>query len=602
MVDTLGAEKMNDRLARTFAASLSAWERAAAATGVVERSYIIGGYAIRLRFAGPALLDGTTRAMAHLEAGAETKPMLTIYLADSSSTGVDFAACLGLTSGDRNGAGWIYRGERIRARFQPASNNLNILDPSRNLALFWTEDGSRMPFWERSAPLLYIFHWWMELRGRQLVHAAAVGTADGGALLVGKAGSGKSTTALSCLSSALGYAGDDYHLIALDPFPFAFSLYNSAKLDVDRLQQFGQLRHAFANPHETAQDKAVLFIHECRPEKVSSGFLIRAVLVPRIAHRGNTRVQPISAATALAALAPSTILQLRDRDGRSLNTMAELLRRVPSFSLDLGPDLSQIAPAILELLARAELRPKPLASVIVPVYNGERFLAAALDSIFAQDYHPIEVIVVDDGSNDRTGEIARSFVGVRLLVQENQGQAAARNRGIHEARGEFIAFLDADDLMLPDKLSAQIDSLLRQPETGCSLAGQEILFEPGVEPPSWLGKSLPLEEAAGMDSASPSGMNELKHVRDGGMSAVVVRRQTLERIGGFNPCYRHVDDIDWLFRVWESGAGVAVLPQVLWRRRIHGDNLTHRRRAVQQEWLDLIKVRIDRRRAPAASS
>ncbi|MBI4573499.1 MAG: glycosyltransferase family 2 protein, partial [candidate division NC10 bacterium] len=106
----------------------------------------------------------------------------------------------------------------------------------------------------------------------------------------------------------------------------------------------------------------------------------------------------------------------------------------------------------------------PLVSVILPVYNGERFLAAAIASILAQDYQPIEVIVVDDGSTDGTAAIARSFQGVRYLYQPNQGPAFARNAGIAVARGAFIAFLDADDLMVPTRLSVQAGYLLAHPE------------------------------------------------------------------------------------------------------------------------------------------
>src|SRR6187549_3720033 len=109
---------------------------------------------------------------------------------------------------------------------------------------------------------------------------------------------------------------------------------------------------------------------------------------------------------------------------------------------------------------------RPLVSIIVPVYNGERYLRAALESIFAQTYRPLEVIVVDDGSVDDSGVIAQSFPEVRYIRQENQGVAAARNHGIETARGEFYAFLDQDDLWTPEKLTVQISYLLNDPDLG----------------------------------------------------------------------------------------------------------------------------------------
>ena len=103
---------------------------------------------------------------------------------------------------------------------------------------------------------------------------------------------------------------------------------------------------------------------------------------------------------------------------------------------------------------------KYLVSVIVPVFNSEAFLAEALASIFAQRGPTIEVIVVDDGSTDRSGEIARNAAKpVRYHYQENGGPSSARNAGLAMATGEFIAFLDADDLWPPDKLKQALDAL-----------------------------------------------------------------------------------------------------------------------------------------------
>ena len=99
----------------------------------------------------------------------------------------------------------------------------------------------------------------------------------------------------------------------------------------------------------------------------------------------------------------------------------------------------------------------PLVSVIVPVHNGARFLAAALDSVAAQDYGSMEILVVDDGSSDNSAEIAASY-RVRLLQQPNRGVAEARNAGVAESSGELLAFLDQDDLWLERKVSRQVSS------------------------------------------------------------------------------------------------------------------------------------------------
>src|SRR6476619_4299573 len=115
----------------------------------------------------------------------------------------------------------------------------------------------------------------------------------------------------------------------------------------------------------------------------------------------------------------------------------------------------------------------PLVSVIIPVYNGARYLRAALESVFAQSYCNFEVIVVDDGSVDDSGVIAQSFPEVRYINQTNQGVAAARNHGIEVARGEYFAFLDQDDLWTPEKLKLQIEYLLNHQDLGYTLTQQQ---------------------------------------------------------------------------------------------------------------------------------
>src|SRR5689334_4109904 len=106
---------------------------------------------------------------------------------------------------------------------------------------------------------------------------------------------------------------------------------------------------------------------------------------------------------------------------------------------------------------------KPLVSAIVPVYNGERYLAAALDSIVAQDYQPLEIIVVDDGSVDGTRAIAQGYAAVHYIYQADQGLGMTLHVGAAAAKGEFLAFLDADDLWATNKLNRQVNCLLQQP-------------------------------------------------------------------------------------------------------------------------------------------
>ncbi|HXQ69952.1 MAG TPA: glycosyltransferase family A protein [Pyrinomonadaceae bacterium] len=223
---------------------------------------------------------------------------------------------------------------------------------------------------------------------------------------------------------------------------------------------------------------------------------------------------------------------------------------------------------------------QPPVSVIIPVYNGARFLRAALESVFAQTYRPFEVIVVDDGSVDDSGIIAQSFPEVRYIQQANQGVAAARNNGIEAARGDFYAFLDQDDLWKPEKLKLQIDYLQSHPETGYTLTQQQFFLEPGATLPPWFRKEL------------------LSAVHTGWvLGTLVVRRTTFEKVGNFATGYSAANDSDWFFRAKAAEIPMAVVPELLLLKRIHEANDSGRAKEVLSELLKVVKTSLDRQRS-----
>ena len=220
----------------------------------------------------------------------------------------------------------------------------------------------------------------------------------------------------------------------------------------------------------------------------------------------------------------------------------------------------------------------PLVTVIVAAYNGEKFLRETLESAFAQEYDPFEVVFVDDGSEDGTGEIARCFP-VRYLRQENQGLPAARNAGLAVARGELVAFLDDDDLLPPTKLAVQAAHLREHPEIGCVLGRQEWIFEGIGEP------SLPRDPIFG----EPGGIQ---------LVTAMIRRHVLEELGGFDPTYRYAEDRDLFIRMRERGVDLAVLPDVVLHKRLHGSNMTMNQPATHPMLRSLReKLERERRRA-----
>ncbi len=218
----------------------------------------------------------------------------------------------------------------------------------------------------------------------------------------------------------------------------------------------------------------------------------------------------------------------------------------------------------------------PLVSVIVPVYNGEAYLAEALESVFAQDYAPLEVIVADDGSTDASLEIARSFSGVACLELAHEGVSAARNAAVRASTGDWLAFLDADDTWLPGKMTAQV----RAGGAPCGLVLCHSVFQFEGAVPGWfLG---PLEGSA-VPSFAPS--------------AWLIRRKTFDAVGPFDEARSVGEDTEWLSRAWDQGVQYLMLDEPLLRRRIHASNATGRILKPRRILMDILRESVGRKHA-----
>jgi glycosyltransferase involved in cell wall biosynthesis len=230
-----------------------------------------------------------------------------------------------------------------------------------------------------------------------------------------------------------------------------------------------------------------------------------------------------------------------------------------------------------------------LASVVIAAFNEERYLGEAIGSVLAQTYRPIELIVVDDGSTDRTAEIAAAHPEVRLLRQPNRGLGAARNTGAAAAAGEYLSFHDADDLMTPDKLSIQIGFLEGHPQCGCVLGRQRLLLEEGAPMPFWVrGERVPNDPAT---ARGPAGEKEPHTI------TMVVRRDAFAAVGPFDESMRIAQDIDWYFRAGEAGIGIEILDDVVLIRRVHGNSLTQDAESTRHEFFLAFRNRMRRRGA-----
>ncbi len=208
--------------------------------------------------------------------------------------------------------------------------------------------------------------------------------------------------------------------------------------------------------------------------------------------------------------------------------------------------------------------PDPLVSVVIPSYNYGRFVTEAVDSVLAQTYPAVEVIVVDDGSTDDTRERLRPYQGrIRYLFQENAGLSAARNTGIRAASGPVVGLLDADDVWHPRKLEVQMRYLASHPDVGL-LASAHI-----TGPLAWDGaidldqepkvERIRLEDLVVRTSFSPS--------------SVLLRQECLQSVGLFDTALRSVEDRDMWLRVAARFAVVKLLVPLCWYR-LHGGNMS----------------------------
>ncbi len=212
----------------------------------------------------------------------------------------------------------------------------------------------------------------------------------------------------------------------------------------------------------------------------------------------------------------------------------------------------------------------------MPVFNAANFLDEALDSIETQEHSVLEVIAIDDGSTDESVRMLERRPQVRLVKQPNSGPPTARNRGIATAKGEFLAFLDADDVWLPGKLAIQVGALEKDP-------GLDVLF-------------------GHIEEFCTEGVSELtrrartRTVPGYLWSTMMVRRDAFERVGALNTELRFGELIDWIDRARREQLRIEMLSDVVARRRIHGGNFGMREPESRRDYARVIHAVLRRRR------
>ena len=226
----------------------------------------------------------------------------------------------------------------------------------------------------------------------------------------------------------------------------------------------------------------------------------------------------------------------------------------------------------------------PFVSVIIPVFNGEKYLKEAIESVLAQDYPRKEIIVVNDGSTDNTTNIMKSFFpNLRYVEQSNQGLGASRNMGVKNALGTHLAFLDHDDLWAPTKLTEQVKAWKQ--------ADNDPLIFGSVQ--QFICSQLTQEEKARL------AVNET--VLPGYIaSTLLLSKKRFLEVGEFMTQNKVGEFLDWYMRALAKNIPMQLLSSLCLKRRVHDNNMGRQRDLYKRtDYLHVLKANLNRRREEA---
>jgi hypothetical protein len=330
------------RVSAYFSAMREAFSRARQHEGqTVHRT--LAGRTVRFDIAGNDLSTVLQTALAHLPPTAASSADLIIRAWDESVTEIPLpdAPWQWPPADSPNGISFPPGAENFQPHLESPSGAFALHDLAQNEVILHVRDARLLPTYWHGSPLFRNFHVWAQQAGLAILHAACIGTDHGAALLAGKGGSGKSTTALLCLQAGLRYVSDDYCLLEPGAPPRAHCLYNTGKLQRDHLARFPALAQQ-ADPHSDQFEKKVVFAHQHYPHSLAPSLPLCAIFLPFVSGESDHRIERITPGIALRGLAPSTLFQLTAPSPQHLRMMAELTRQLPCYQLALGTDFDSI--------------------------------------------------------------------------------------------------------------------------------------------------------------------------------------------------------------------------------------------------------------------
>lgn len=472
----------------------------------------------------------------------------------------------------------------LRMVWEEAAGQVLAWDRESGAALMLTSEAPNG--YEVVSPTRFLVHWATAAAGGVLMHGATVGLerrpgrAPRGLLLLGEAGYGKSTSALACLQHGWVTCGDDAVAVFPDDLGWrACAIYAAVKTKLDRgsdgAMDADQTERQPGLPASTPADLAIAgdvvtwtidgrkrahHLTATDAQLLAPAMRLDGLVLLDPAADPDDPVVPVSASAARTLAAPSTTLPMPFERLTALTRIGSLASELPAFVL---PRRAHLDSTVKDLAAIA-IATQPEVSVVVPVYNGEAFVADALRSIADQDAGQFQVIVVDDASTDDSLTVveaqrgALTTAGHALVVlrhSENTGVGGARNTGIRAANGAFVSFLDQDDLWPADRTERLHAALVR--DRALAAFGRMTFTDiSGADDRHWVRPEW-------FESDHPGRV----------LGASLLRREVFDTIGLLKPELRSgYDDVDWLMRLRDSSLATLEVPATAVERRIHDRN------------------------------
>lgn len=521
----------------------------------IYRYISINSHVIRFAFANNSLVDIIMKPFNHIEIASPEKHLFNINLWDLESTRTVLRHDLVLNNDmDINNKNLFFNYENTHMLFNTLTSIMTLVDFNNHNAYYCIDSVDKMPDYEKAAPLRMFFHWFCNQNNMSLIHGAVIGIDGVGYLLAGKGGVGKSTLSILSYLNNFQLLGDDYIIIENRETPIAFSLYNSIKINQDIIYRYPYLHHYIVNPNPDKENKGFLFANDVSSLRMTPSIVLNGIILLTITSNDIPVFSKVPKIKALSIIGASTVYQMPGINRDFLTYIRNLVDNLQVYEYKLSASIEK---NLVMLNEYTDIN--PLISVILPVCNGQQFISYSIESVLNQTHKNIELIVIDDGSTDQTKKLINQINDRRIkyIYQENQGPSAARNTGIKNSTGYYVAFIDHDDIWYQNKLARQLARLKNSFEFSLLYCRYNLVFEYPDKNYNWI-----------------KNIDGTLNTFYGIPSSLFVKRNVFYKLGLFNHNYKTGEDVDFLMRIKESCLNYTVLEETLFDKNIHDNNIS----------------------------